>query len=296
MAVVPGHYDGREVPMNGALSNTLLRVGQVQEILFPEDEGNVSKQFIEYSVLVQHRANGTAVTKMYHHCLAIDQLAAVADFDYTTFRADNVATKEDGSQFRPGNGAHVVLLCLNGESNNALILGGLRHSEAPKDKKVDGHHRHLRFNGVDLVISKDGELTLTYLGAQKADGTKAEGVEDVALGTFVKISKDGNVHVSDKEGKNRVLLDHATGKIQVVSENEVNVVSKKVRIGDDATEDPMVGGNELKGLLEELIEAINKLTVPTSNGPSGTPINAPQFSAIKGKLKTMLSGTAFVKK
>jgi len=27
MAIVPGHFDGSPVPMNGALSNNMLRVG-----------------------------------------------------------------------------------------------------------------------------------------------------------------------------------------------------------------------------------------------------------------------------
>jgi hypothetical protein len=296
MAVVPGHYDGHVVPMNGALFNVALRVGTVQQVFFPEDEKSVSKKYMEYQVLVQHRANGTAVTKMYDHCIAIDHLASVADFDFATYRAENVATKQDGSQFRPGTGAHVVLLCLNGESNNALILGGIRHSDAPKDVKVDGHHKHARFNGIDLVINKDGELTVTYLGAQKSDGTKADNVEEDSLGTFVKISKDGNLLVSDKEGKNQILLDHATGKVQIVSENEVNVTSETVRLGDTETTDPAVLGNELKGLLEDIIKAINKLTVPTSTGPSGTPINAPEFSSISSRLGAMLSQTVFVKK
>ncbi len=295
MAIVPGHYDGHVVPMNGALFNVSLRPGQVQDIFFPEDKKNVSKKFVEYSVLVQHRANGTAVTKMYEHVIAIDQTGSLADLDYQTFRTDNVATKEDGSQFRPGNGAHVILLCLNGESNNAVIIGGLRHPEAPKDKKTDGHHKHSRFNGIDLQINKDGELTLTYQGAQKADGKPAEGVDEKAPGTFVKISKEGNLLISDKDGKNQILLDHATGKVNTISENEVNLTSKKVRLGDAETDDPVVGGNELKKLLEDLIKAINQLTVPTSNGPSGTPINASAFSAVAARLGTMLSGTVFTK-
>ncbi len=295
MAVVPGHYDGRRVPMNGVMGNIMLRPGTVQQVFFPEDERNVSKKFMEYQVLVQNRANGTAVTKLYEHCIAIDQFASIADFDFVTYRAENVATKQDGSQFRPGTGAHVILLCLNGESNSAVILGGIRHSEAPLDKKVDGHHRHARFNGIDLLITQDGELTVTYQGAMKGDGTKAEGVDDAALGTFVKISKDGNLLVSDKDGVNQILLDHATGKVNIISENEINQTSEKVRLGDAETEDPVPGGNELKGLLEDLIKAINQLTVPTSNGPSGTPINAPAFSEIQGRLGTMLSGTVFVK-
>ena len=58
-------------------------------------------------------------------------------------------------------------------------------------------------------------------------------------------------------------------------------------VGDGA--EPMVLGNTLKGLLEDLISAITSITVPTPHGPSGTPINSAQFSAINSRLKTMLS-------
>ena len=51
----------------------------------------------------------------------------------------------------------------------------------------------------------------------------------------------------------------------------------------------MVLGDTLKKILEELIDAINSLTVSTPHGPSGTPLNAATFSSIKGKLDTILS-------
>lgn len=53
--------------------------------------------------------------------------------------------------------------------------------------------------------------------------------------------------------------------------------------------EPMMLGDTWKSLMEELISAICTLTVPTPNGPSGTPINSAQFQAVKAKLKTALS-------
>ncbi len=51
------------------------------------------------------------------------------------------------------------------------------------------------FNGIDLAINKDGELTLTYSGATGLDGKPAENTDTEAAGTVVKISKDGNLLV-----------------------------------------------------------------------------------------------------
>ena len=67
------------------------------------------------------------------------------------------------------------------------------------------------------------------------------------------------------------------------------VESPSIKIGSNNAEESMVLGNKLEALLDELITAINAMTVPTPVGPSGPPINAPQFSGIKAKLKTMLS-------
>jgi hypothetical protein len=293
--VLPGHAEGGFMPDTGLNGNYSLRIGEVQAIYYPEDRQNVSKMFIEYKVLVQHKANGTGVTKSYDHVLAIDHLGGIADYSYSTFRADNAATKVEGKFRKPGKGARVLLLCINGESQNAVIIGGIRNPVGPKDKKESGHHAHHVFNGVDIEVNKDGEFTLTRGGASKVDGTLAQGVKEESTGTFVKFDKDGNVTVSDKSGENKIVLDHVNGKMQVFTKTEIDLVSPKVRQGDAETSDPAVGGNELKQILTDLISAINALTVPTANGPSGTPINAQQFSAVQAKLQTMLSKVVFLK-
>lgn len=292
--VVPNHFRGMLFADGGDFTNVRLRFGEVQKVIPPDDPANISGRWNEYSVWVQHRANGTAVTKMYDNCLAIDHYGSKADFDHAGYRADDSATREDGQrQLGPGLGARVLLLCINGESQSAVILGGLRVDDP--DTTETGHYRHARFNGIDLLINNDGEMTLTYQGAQDLKGEKREDVDENALGTFVKISKDGNLLVSDKEGGNSILLDHASGKIDVVSENEVNVTAPTVRLGDNETSDPAVGGNELKQVLSDLCDAIGQLTVITGEGTSSTPVNTATFQAIKGRLDQILSGTVSVK-
>lgn len=49
-------------------------------------------------------------------------------------------------------------------------------------------------------------------------------------------------------------------------------------------------GEGLKKVLEDLITAITQLTVPTGVGPSGVPINAAAFTAIKNRLGNFLEG------
>ncbi len=49
-------------------------------------------------------------------------------------------------------------------------------------------------------------------------------------------------------------------------------------------------GEGLKKILTDLITAISQLTVPTGVGPSGVPINAAVFNAIKTRLGNFLEG------
>jgi len=47
-------------------------------------------------------------------------------------------------------------------------------------------------------------------------------------------------------------------------------------------------GDNLRGVLCDLVDAINSITVPTGTGPSGTPINATTFQSIKTRIQKIL--------
>lgn len=95
------------------------------------------------------------------------------------------------------------------------------------------------------------------------------------FGNFLNFNKE-SVELKD-QFDNSVLLN----------EDNVKVTTKKFNVGEGGEQ--MVLGNTLLSLLEQLIDAISSLTVVTHVGPSGTPLNAAQFMAIKGKLRTILS-------
>ena len=73
----------------------------------------------------------------------------------------------------------------------------------------------------------------------------------------------------------------------VFNEDNIQFKCKKFNVGNG--NEHMVLGDTLKGLLEQLIGAINSLTVPTPHGPSGTPLNSAQFNSIKSQLSKILS-------
>lgn len=68
--------------------------------------------------------------------------------------------------------------------------------------------------------------------------------------------------------------------------------AEKYYLGVNATE-PIILGDTAVSWLKELVAAIKAITVPTGTGPSGVPVNLPQFEQLLAKLNKLLSKTAF---
>ena len=94
----------------------------------------------------------------------------------------------------------------------------------------------------------------------------------------------GREYIFDKD---KAEITDQFGNKAIFNEENIQFLTQKFNCGNGA--EPMVLGNTLKGVLEELIQAITAITVPTPNGVSGTPLNTAQFSSIKSKLSTILS-------
>ena len=102
---------------------------------------------------------------------------------------------------------------------------------------------------------------------------------------------------------NRFMVDsgkgttlNTLGDTEIISEQQISLQTKaqtvidspKIFLGKSATE-PVVLGDTILGLLNELIAAINAHIHPTPAGPSGPPVNAGQFSGIDSRWKSFLS-------
>lgn len=218
---------------NGMFSNNMLRLGEVQEILYPDDKLNRSKKFIEYNVLVYNYENGTFNSIVYHNCMEINSFAGLADKMSFTLRADDTVSKAKKSSFvSSGLGSKVLVLCLNGARDQGVIIGGVRDDkdETEKSPKEKGHNLHFNFNGIDLAINKDGELILQYQGKTEADGKINKDVDKNAVGTTLTIHKNGNFVVSTKDNKQTVTINHEKKTIDIVADSAYTVKAKDVNV------------------------------------------------------------------
>jgi phage baseplate assembly protein gpV len=278
--VTPRHHDG------DVFDNTRLRMGEVKEIVYPNDSKSLSKKFVEYSVFVQHRGGGTGLGKMYYHCVLSSSFGGFADQCHYTFRVDASVKKGE-----LGLGSKVLLLCINGEHSNAVIVGGLRDQSdksgfGGKEAKDLGHYFHFNFNGVSADIDKDGQFTLVYNGATKIDGTTS--VDSSKTGTRFQLDKEGNARLGDKDDKNLLLIDHANSKVVIKRDTafELGEATDYMLLGQSFRQAQQQMNNQLLALLNTLKGLLTAVgTAMTAAGASmvtpiaGAVLAAPQFTA-----------------
>ena len=117
-------------------------------------------------------------------------------------------------------------------------------------------------------------------------------------------SYDSNVLIVPKDGSQvaYTLVENQDTNAIVIGYTEIDKVIVKIgslSVGIEAKSVKIDGGDtgkisilnksqNLSELLSELIDEITKLTVPTSAGPSGTPVNTAQFTMIKEKLSQLM--------
>ncbi|MFQ6600141.1 hypothetical protein [Flavobacterium sp. C3NV] len=117
------------------------------------------------------------------------------------------------------------------------------------------------------------------------DGGEKQKLTFDELHTEINLNKGNTIfNLKDKEAK----LTIKDGFDATISDAKTSFVKGNLTLEMDDRFKIDVGGKSLKSKLEELIDEIGKITVTTPMGPSGTPINLPQLTILKGKLTELL--------
>lgn len=118
----------------------------------------------------------------------------------------------------------------------------------------------------------------------------ANGLSGTEYENYVELYKRLGIEMYFKESEGWQIKNKNT--FLNIKEKLVHVLSDKIQHNSGA--EPMVLGDTLMDILSELIDAILALTVQTGVGPSSTPINASQFTTVKGKLPQFKSKKSFL--
>lgn len=268
-------------------------IGEVKEIIYPKGKKSVSKKFIEYRVIVQRLdAMGRPGVTEFGNCYTSSFFGGVADKCRFTYRKQ---TKANSSGL--GEGSKVVLVCLHGNSNNAIIIGGLRDGQKDETEdpgEDDGHHLVWEFNGMLATIDKDGVFTLTRKGPTDAAGKTDSDKGDTA-GAFIKMGADGEIELVDAENANNsIKLNHKDDKVEVKADSgAIHAKAKKkvtvestsdrillksgdgVDIGSDDASEPLVLGNTQRRGIKQLHDSMKSAIQSASKAISqaGTQLN-----------------------
>lgn len=120
-------------------------------------------------------------------------------------------------------------------------------------------------------------------------------LSDVRLKSVVN-DNENELLVTPAVGSHVLVADLSNGNFRdlaVIKYEEIEAIKLKTKAGIEfeVKDDKISLKNksyDLKKAFDELLDAITKLTVTTGVGPSGTPINLAEFTAVKQKLNTLL--------
>lgn len=121
-----------------------------------------------------------------------------------------------------------------------------------------------------------------------------------AAGAYGLVTPGGHELVLTDEDGGEVWLKHSGGaQIRIDAQGAIeikNASGQTVTVGDSTGTEAAALGDTLKTIIEQLCDAITKLTVTTNTGPSGPPINVAEFVAVRVQLQRILSNTVKVAK
>lgn len=221
--VIPSYFGAETMGTTTApnsFGNVALRQGEVRAIIYPNDPKNLSKTVVEYHVAVQVRdGTGPAAIVNYPNCQVANLFGGTADRLRYTYRPQ---THEPEKRQVLSDGSKVMVLCINGETRRAYIVGGLNEDTTP-EKAEDGHNLRFEFNGVQVTINKDGELQARFRGATKIDGTLADSADANAEGSTVTFTKEGGIRLSTKDAQQFLFLDHQNKKLSILADEQWQV-------------------------------------------------------------------------
>lgn len=139
------------------------------------------------------------------------------------------------------------------------------------------------------LTSENADSVLSVYCDNKVEITGSKSIELTTNEKFsAKVTEQGEEKMSAtyEIGKGFNYVDEFDNEI-VAKKNEVDIISKK--INHNKGKEPMVLGDTLADILDEMLKAIQAITVVSPVGATSTPVNVAQFMAIQAKLSTIKS-------
>lgn len=198
-----------------------LRMGIVTAVHPIDSDKNRSKLALEYDVIAFEQNQDRGATPItYRNCLSAEGMGSIADFLESTLRVNDKVSKK-GLNTSDQNGAVVLLLCLDGMGDSAIVLKAITHPDRKTTLTDQGPRLEGEFNGVNIKIEKDGSCNLTFKGATDNDGKVIDSTQG---DTVVSIEKDGTFQMKHAGVTARA---EKKGKLTITAEDDISNTTKK---------------------------------------------------------------------
>lgn len=260
--------------------NTALRMGIVVSVYLASDARNLTKLTTEYDVLVfEQMENRGSTIVTYRNCIATESLGSIPDFLEKTLRVrQGQPSGNNGAINTVGqNGSVVLIQCLDGMSDKAIIVGSVTHPNRNTTLTNTGPYLQGEYNGVNLVIDTDGSVTLTFKGATDNDGKQVDSSQG---NTVAKIEADGSVEVNNA---GVILRLDKNGAVSLTAKDTLNLdITGNVTVKTDGDLTATVSGDCNANISGNLVANASEIDLNGSSGAVLTNITDPVVDTIFG--------------
>ena len=204
-----------------------IKAGIIINCYEADDKKNLSQSVPEYDVaVIEQNENASQNVITYQNCPAAEMFGGISDFFEFKYRKQTKTDKKGNEKtFNLQNGSQVLIACLNGSAEKAVIIGALKHPKRKSKLTKDAEHSMAgEFNGISVNIDKEGALSISFKGATDTDGKP---LKEKIGGSYLKIEKDGSLSFGDGN-KETIRLDKDKKTISIQSEKSMSLTTDDV--------------------------------------------------------------------
>lgn len=267
---------------NKSYKNTPLRLGVVVDAYDINDSRNRTHISTEYDIVtLEQNEDKGATTITYRNCLCKDGIGGIADFFELNLRSKTQQSyKGEAIQLSGQNGTIVLIECLDGASDKAMIVGGFPNLNR-ETTLVDTQPRLTgEYNGVNVAVNPDGSTSLTFKGATDNNGKQLDSNQGNTVfqiktdGSFefnhstitIQADRSGVLTINAKSDANITVGGNTNittiGTANIIAQGTTTVDGSTIKLGVDAVES-VIKGNTFAAIYDAHVH-IGNLGFPTS--------------------------------
>lgn len=209
---------------NRSYRDTRLKAGIVTKTYDVNDPANQNGLCTEYDVVtIEQFENKGSTSLLYRNCISTQGFGSIADFLEFNLRAKTQQLTPGSPTFGNQDGAIVLIQCLDGIGNKAVVVGNLIHPDRPTTIQTTDPQLAGAYNGINVAISPDGSFMISFKGATNNQGAPT----NPNLSTVWTIGPDGSFQfmhpaITLNADASGVLTANAKSDINLIAGGDLN--------------------------------------------------------------------------